>query len=117
MSTWTAKNLVKLTPEKIRGELPAHLENVLKKAIELLDVSKVVLYGSRARGDARENSDFDLAFKFPNKDRWAQFSLEIQEESPSLYHYDLVDLQNINTALKEKILDEGIIIYDAKTGD
>lgn len=117
MPTWTAHSLRALPVEKVREKLPIHLQNVVEKAIEFLGVTKVILYGSRARGDARENSDFDLAFRFPKKESWAKFSENIREESPSLYHYDLVDLQNTDKALKEKILEEGILIYDAKTGD
>lgn len=115
MVTWTAQFLSSLASHEIQAKLPVHLQQLIQKAIDLLHVSRIIIYGSRARGDARENSDFDLAFIFPNKQNWAEFTREIQEESPSLYHYDLVDLDKCDLKLIKKILDEGIIIYDSKT--
>ena len=40
-------------------------ENVIQEIIQLAqknDVEKVILFGSRARGDYKERSDIDLAF-------------------------------------------------------
>ena len=48
---------------------------------------------ARARGDARENSDFDLAFAVSDKLNWSRFVTEIQEDPPSLHRYDLVDFE------------------------
>ncbi len=37
-------------------------------------IERVVLYGSRARGEAREDSDYDIAvFLTEISDRWAEF--------------------------------------------
>lgn len=36
------------------------LREVVRRIVQLLDPVKVILFGSRARGDARLDSDFDL---------------------------------------------------------
>ena len=41
------------------------------------EVNKVVLFGSRARGDFKEKSDIDLAVEGGN---FARFSLDVNEE-------------------------------------
>ncbi|NBX75178.1 MAG: nucleotidyltransferase domain-containing protein [Proteobacteria bacterium] len=114
MSPWSVQPWKLLKPENIPSRLPMHLQYLIQKAKEDLDVSKIVLFGSRARGDARENSDFDLAFEFVKKEKWAAFLMEAQEESPSLYAYDLVDLDTCDRKFKNKIAEEGVVIYEKK---
>ncbi|MDX2066218.1 MAG: nucleotidyltransferase domain-containing protein [Fimbriimonadaceae bacterium] len=43
-------------------ELPRSVWKVLNRAIAAGEPQRIVLYGSRARGTARPNSDFDVAF-------------------------------------------------------
>ncbi|MFR2953800.1 MAG: nucleotidyltransferase family protein [Clostridium sp.] len=59
-------------------------QNVLQAIIKLAkdnDVRKLILFGSRARGDYKERSDIDLAFYGGNSSR---FILEVDEETPTL---------------------------------
>ena len=64
-----------------------------------VDPDKVILYGSRARGDAREDSDYDLAFVFPGdrRDRWVRFVVDLDDAAVTLLP---VDLLNWNEALR-----------------
>jgi len=114
MPAWSAQSLTSLSPNEIQAHLPTHLQELIKRASDLLDLSKIILFGSRARGNARENSDFDLAFEFSKKEKWGLFVTEAQEESPSLYDYDLIDLDSCDEKFKQKIFEEGVIIYDRK---
>ena len=66
-AAWSVKRLSLLKPIEIQSQLPRHLQHIIEKAVSDLNVSSIILFGSRARGDARENSDFDLAFKFYNR--------------------------------------------------
>ena len=88
-------------------------QNVLQAIIKLAkdnDVRKLILFGSRARGDYKERSDIDLAFYGGNSSR---FILEVDEETPTLLQYDVLDLDKpIQAELLESIKREGMVIYE-----
>ena len=50
--------------------LPASIRRVVELGVRAVDPARVILYGSRARGGAREDSDYDLAFIFPELSPW-----------------------------------------------
>ncbi len=75
-------------------------------------VEKVILFGSRARGDFRERSDIDLAFTGGDG---ARFSLDVEEETWTLLMFDIVNLDKpVQPELLDSIRREGIVIYDAE---
>ena len=76
-------------------------------------VERVVLFGSRARGDARERSDIDLAVVGPDiTDReWLELREYVEEEAPTLLLIDLVRWEEADARLKESISREGVTIY------
>ena len=56
-------------------------------------VARIVLFGSRARGDAREDSDYDLAVflkdltdRWPELDRLADLGTDFLEETGEFIH-------------------------------
>ena len=70
----------------------------------------MILFGSRARGDFHRASDIDLAVKGGD---FANFSLDVDEETSTLLMFDFVDLnQSIQQELRENIEREGEIIYE-----
>ncbi len=74
------------------------------------NLNKVVLFGSRARGDFKRLSDIDLAISGGNGDH---FALEVDEETSTLLRYDIVNLDNsVQEELLESIDREGIVIYE-----
>ena len=88
-------------------------QNVLQAIIKLAkdnDVRKLILFGSRARGDYKERSDIDLSFYGGNSSR---FILEVDEETPTLLQFDVLDLDKpIQAELLESIKREGMVIYE-----
>ena len=71
---------------------------------------KVVLFGSRARGDYHRSSDIDLAVWGGNIPR---FALDIDEETSTLLKYDVVDMgQDVSAGLLDAVQREGRILYE-----
>ena len=77
-----------------------------------IGVDKVVLFGSRARGDNKEKSDIDIAV-YGCRD-FFELSIKIQEELWSLLHIDIIDMDNIN--ISQELIDEierdGVVLYE-----
>ena len=86
---------------------------VLKQIIDLAqkrNITKIILFGSRARGDFKKKSDIDLAILGQNI---AEFSFDVDELTDTLLKYDIIDLNsNISDELLKNIQNEGIIIYE-----
>jgi|GEM_PF-1116324 len=87
------------------------LRELLESAERCLDLRKVYLFGSRARGDARRDSDLDLAFEHASSPAaWANFVNAARDESRVLLDLDLVDLASAPPELRERILKEGKLL-------
>ena len=88
-------------------------EQVIREICEIAKkykVEKVILFGSRARGDFHRASDINLAVKGGD---FANFSLDVDEETSTLLMFDFVALnQSIQQELRENIEREGKIIYE-----
>jgi len=93
------------------------MKNIENKIIETimatLDVDKIILFGSRARGDSQQRADVDIAVACPNATPgdWLKLWYAI-EDLESLLFIDLTRLDSASAALKDKIIREGIIIYE-----
>lgn len=73
------------------------------------ELSRVVLFGSRARGTNRERSDVDLAVTGKNV---ADFQFMLEDEADSLLSFDVVDMGSIvSQKLKQNIEREGVCLY------
>lgn len=74
------------------------------------NVKQVFLFGSRARGDFKERSDIDLAFRGGNS---SSFILDVDEDTTTLLEFDIIDLDKpIQQELLESIRQEGVLIYE-----
>lgn len=77
---------------------------------EKYHVSKVVLFGSRARGDYHRTSDIDLAIWGGNT---ALFALDVEEETSTLLKFDIVNMESaVQPELIEAIEKEGKVLYE-----
>ena len=73
-------------------------------------IERVILFGSRARGDYRRTSDIDLAIEGGDTIR---FTLDVEEKVWTLLTFDVVDLgRPVERALKDSIQEEGIVLYE-----
>ncbi len=74
------------------------------------DVRRVILFGSRARGDNKERSDIDLAV---SGGKTAAFIADAETEIPTLLQLDIVDLDKpLQTELLQMIKTEGVTLYE-----
>ena len=79
------------------------VDEVISRVAELCrkyNAKKVILYGSRAKGTARERSDIDIAVSGAEN---FDILVEEVEELPTLYSVDLV---NIDTCKNELLLED-----------
>ncbi len=95
------------------GEL---IEEALKVIRKFLPTARVIVFGSRARGDFRENSDLDVAI-----DSGEVIPAEVMErirealdELPTLVTFDVVDLNAVSKSFREEILKTGRVVYDGR---
>jgi len=73
-------------------------------------IKKVILFGSRARGDNKECSDIDLAVSGGN---YLDFYFDVEEEAWTLLMFDVVDLdRGISEELQKEIERDGVILYE-----
>ncbi len=80
-------------------------------------VEKVLLFGSRARGDNKERSDIDIAiFGEVKEEDCAKISFYFQEEVSTLLKIDCVYTCMLDKKGKffENIIKEGVVIYERK---
>ena len=79
------------------------VEEVIKEAARLcrcFNAKEVILYGSRAKGTARERSDIDIAVSGAED---FDGLVEKVEELPTLYS---VDLLNMDTCINQLLLED-----------
>ena len=84
--------------------------------VEIIDfalqcqLDKVILFGSRSRGDNRERSDIDLAIQGGDT---VAFAASADEDIPTLLMFDVVDLDKpVQSELLEEIRRDGVVIYE-----
>jgi predicted nucleotidyltransferase len=95
-------------------DLPDSIRQLIDYGIQTVAPDRVILFGSRARGDAREYSDYDLAFKC-SPDRqldWLRFVTAADDLPITLRPTDLVAWEEASPELQERIKREGIVIYE-----
>jgi predicted nucleotidyltransferase len=79
----------------------------------LPSVERVILFGSRARGDHGQRSDIDLAVEAPGATLADRARMaELVEDAPALVGIDLVRLDEADPALRREIEAEGIMLHE-----
>ena len=84
--------------------------------VEIIDLAlqcqldRVIIFGSRSRGDNRERSDIDLAIQGGDT---VAFAASADEDIPTLLMFDVVDLDKpVQSELLEEIRKDGVVIYE-----
>ena len=83
----------------------------LKKLALEYGVVKIILFGSRSRGDNSEKSDVDIAV-YGCRD-FVNFKLDVEEKVWTLLTFDIVNMDNeISEELAGEIRRDGVVIYE-----
>ncbi len=86
------------------------VENQIIKLAQKYSIQKIIVFGSRARGDYRKTSDIDLAVTGGNV---AAFSIDVEEDVATLLQFDVIDLdKRVQPELLDSINSEGKVIYE-----
>ena len=92
-------------------DLPERVNVDLRKIASQYDVDKIVLFGSRARGDNQAKSDVDIAV-YGCRD-FTNFYFDVEEKVWTLLTFDIVNMDNdVSEELKREIIRDGVIIYE-----
>ena len=90
--------------------LDANIQNEIITQAKKYQIQKVILFGSRARGDNKEKSDIDLAVTGGNV---TEFRLAVDDEVRTLLMFDVVNLDElVQKPLLQSIEHEGVILYE-----
>lgn len=88
-------------------------DNVYKEIMDIAkkhDVNKIILFGSRAKGNNTERSDVDIAVYANN---FSSFYWDIQEHINSLLSFDIVNaFDGVSAELADEINKYGVTIYE-----
>lgn len=95
----------------MESQLPDYIANeMLKIFVNEPSIERVLLFGSRARGDNRYNSDIDIALE--GKDIPSHINLDLREAA-GLYKLDIVRLEDVNNAdLLYEMQKDCKVLYD-----
>lgn len=80
------------------------------------EIRRVILFGSRARGDYEERSDIDLAIDVPGVEvgAWDRISHYVESHSKTLLPIETIWLQRAGKPLVLNIEKEGVVLYERK---
>jgi predicted nucleotidyltransferase len=94
------------------GLLPRGIRALVDELAKTAPVERIIIFGSRARGDAGPRSDVDLAVVAPlaTAAEWLAM-LESAEACDSLLQIDLMRLEEASQGLRERILAEGKVLF------
>lgn len=73
-------------------------------------IEKMILFGSRARGDYKRVSDIDIAVSGGDV---SGFAISVDEETSTLLEFDIVNLDGgVQEELRDAIKKEGKVLYE-----
>ena len=94
----------------MKYNLPDRILRELSTFAKKYAITKIILFGSRARGTHTERSDIDIAVYGGD---FEHFYWDVKEKTHSLLMFDIVQADElISEELKQEIEKDGVIIYE-----
>lgn len=103
-----------------RGVDPQYVKKLLGIIMAVVPNAKIILYGSRARGDFRDSSDIDIALDMNGQRIPSTLFMEAHEFATTLHmthSVDLVDLADARGTFREEVTRDGIVLNDLLTSE
>ena len=93
---------------------PAIIDAIAKRIGSCPHVEKIILFGSRARGDEQERSDIDIAIAGPGitREEWLEMREYVEENAETLLFIDLVRFETASDQMKDSMDREGVVLYE-----
>ena len=100
--------------------MDSQLQQIIDKIVAYIDPVKIYLFGSRARGDSRDSSDYDIAIIYDGKMSKRDVKLGIRrlfglpDFSMDLFvltSEELGRFHRIANTLEREITENGVVIY------
>ena len=86
------------------------LNQIVASICRHANVKRIILYGSRARGDFGRASDIDLGVECEDDKGFIRNLID--DEVRTLLKLDIVDIARASENLRHEIQEEGIVIYE-----
>jgi predicted nucleotidyltransferase len=103
-----------LMKDRFAGEIPEEkLERIVKIIIRTVNPDRIILFGSRAKGDHRKGSDIDIAVD-GGRDLTHRERRKLKEELDKvagIYTLDLIFLNEVQEEFKKLIEKTGVILW------
>ncbi len=99
------------TLERNIGLSAGLLQQIIDAILRHTKPKRIIVYGSRARGDHRPTSDIDIAVECGNAAGLSR--TEIDDEIRTLLKLEIVNLADADPRLRKEIEREGITVYEA----
>ena len=94
----------------MKYNLPDRILRELSSFAQQHSISKIILFGSRARGTNTERSDIDIAVYGGDFD---SFYWDVKEKTHTLLRFDIIQADApISDELKKEIEKDGVVIYE-----
>ena len=92
----------------------ACLQELVRRVAVQPHVRRIWLFGSRARGEARERSDIDLAIEAPDAGprEWLEVCRVVEEDADTLLPIDLIRLEEASEGLRARVRAEGRVLFE-----
>ncbi len=109
MFEWHGRNVIAMK------NIPPTVTSFISRFVEAPCVERIILFGSRAVGDNEDRADVDLAISAPTLSRIEFSTLRIAAfDARSLYWISLVHFEQTANRLRERIINQGVLIYERK---
>lgn len=94
----------------MKYNLPDRVFRELSALARKYSITKIILFGSRARGTNTERSDIDIAVYGGN---FEDFYWDVKEKINSLLIFDIIQADSqISDELEKEIKKDGVVIYE-----